>query len=125
MIHAFETMPNYLFEEKWKEVSDFWQKNFDKDVTDLNAILFVIGMREVGSPKPEFTKEEKIDLMHIAVCRLLSISGIYKLVGHDAEEWPIYEQTTEIPVLELNTQERMLKEHVIKYFAEEKIFESE
>ena len=42
---------------------------------DLEAILFLIGMQEYGQLKDKFTKEQKQDLMHVAVCLLLSQSS--------------------------------------------------
>lgn len=46
------------------------------DIPDLQAILFLVGIQELGRvPEGTFTKEEKRDLMHIAVCRLLSYEG--------------------------------------------------
>ena len=37
---------------------------------DLETILFLIGIQELGGIKEKFTKEQKQDLMHIAVCTL-------------------------------------------------------
>ncbi len=44
--------------------------NHDK-LPDLQSILFLIGIQELGFVQHEFTKEEKQDLMHVAVCALL------------------------------------------------------
>ena len=61
-----------------------------ESLPDLNAILFLVGIQELGRMKPNFTKEEKQDLMHIAVCRLLSEDGYYEFVGRDDDGWPHY-----------------------------------
>ena len=45
----------------------------------MEAILFLIGIQEVGDFRTKFTKEQKQDLMHVAVCSLLSPSGYYEL----------------------------------------------
>lgn len=115
-----------LFEEtefilKWSEVSRFWNEKFGK-TPDLNAILFLIGIREVGALKKEFKKEEKMDLMHVAICRILMPSGYYHLEGHDQDGWPVYTQIMEIPTFDIFTQERLLKEHVIQYFEAEQLW---
>ena len=73
---------------------------------DLNAILFLIGIRELGELKGEFTKEEKQDLMHIAICRLLSEEGYYQLEGHDQDGWPHWQATKTLPDLSLDEQEK-------------------
>ena len=50
---------------------------------DVEAILFLIGIQEIGNFRKKFSKEQKQDLMHVAVCSLLSQSGYYKIEGHD------------------------------------------
>jgi hypothetical protein len=59
---------------------------------DMDGVLFLIGIQEFGSGKQEFTKEQKQDLMHIAVCSLLAQSGYYVLDGYDEENWPHFTQ---------------------------------
>ena len=41
---------------------------------DMEAILFLIGLQETGFIKEKITKEQKQDLMHLAVCTLFSQS---------------------------------------------------
>ncbi|MBR9919826.1 MAG: hypothetical protein GYB31_03240 [Bacteroidetes bacterium] len=89
-----------------------------KDLPDLNAILFLIGVQELGRWKARFTKEEKQDLMHIAVCRLLSYDDYYVFKGRDADGWPHYEQVRPFKVKGVRDQSVVLKENVIRYFKE-------
>lgn len=86
------------------------------DLPDLNAILFLIGLQELGRWKTDLSKEEKQDLMHVAVCRLLSIQGVYEFKGRDQDGWPHWEQKEPIPSSGVKEQERLLKELVILYF---------
>lgn len=83
---------------------------------DLNGILFLIGIQEYGLHKKDFTKEEKQDLMHIAVCELLSQDGYYEFLGRDEEGWPHYEPLKRISTQGVENQEQLLKEKVIQYF---------
>lgn len=83
---------------------------------DLNAILLLIGIQELGRWKKGFSKEEKQDLMHIAVCRLLSYEDYYEFVGRDADGWPHWRQIREMRQLSLGAQERLLKGFVVRYF---------
>mgnify|MGYP003375321001 FL=1 len=55
---------------------------------DMNGVLLLIGIQELGKGRAEYSKEEKQDLMHIAVCTILMQSGYYLLEGHDDEGWP-------------------------------------
>jgi len=83
---------------------------------DMDGILFLIGIQELGSGKQEFSKEEKQDLMHIAVCTVLSPSGYYALEGTDEEGWPHFIQLKPLPELGLVEQENFLKDHILLYF---------
>ncbi len=111
--------------EEWEEnfayqrVRHLIQQKFDRPVLpDLNALLFLIGVQELGRWKQDFSKEEKQDLMHIAVCRLMSYDGHYTFVGRDDEGWPHYRLESKIPPQDLPEQERLLKEKIVRYFNE-------
>jgi hypothetical protein len=79
----------------------------------------LIGVNELGKmPRKKFSKEQKQDLMHIAVCTLLTQHGFYEFVGRDEEGWPHFNEVEKVPIKGMAEQERMLKECVINYFAE-------
>ncbi len=103
-------------------LEDRLRTQFGKEMT-MESILFLIGVRELGSGPREFTKEQKVDLMHIALCRLLSQSGYYELKGQDQEGWPHWELVKPLPSTDVFSQEFLLKEHILEYFEEEEIFE--
>lgn len=83
---------------------------------ELDGILLLIGVQELGSGKQDFSKEEKQDLMHIAVCTVLSPSGYYALEGRDEDGWPHFTQLKPLPVLAGVEQENFLKDHILLYF---------
>ncbi len=83
---------------------------------DMEAILFLIGIQEFGELRNKFTKEQKQDLMHIAVCSLLAQSGYYELEKVDDDGWPHFRQLKSLPVMELIEQENFIKDHVLLYF---------
>ncbi len=85
---------------------------------DLQGILFLIGIQELGVGGRSFSKSEKQDLMHIATCRLLSTYGYYELSGTDAEGWPHWKLVEKMPTLSLKEQDLLLKKSVINYFRE-------
>lgn len=72
----------------------------------------------IGSMEAEFSKEEKQDLMHIAVCRLLAYDGYFEFAGRDEDGWPHYRQVLEMPAQNTISQEKMLKTYAVKYFKE-------
>jgi hypothetical protein len=90
-----------------------------KKPKDLNEVLFLIGMQELGQGARRFSKEEKQDLMHIAICKVLSLAGYYELEGLDAQGWPHWKLIKKLPHFDLLEQEKLLKMHVIEYFDRE------
>ena len=62
------------------------------------------------------TKEQKQDLMHIAVCTLLAQSGYYIMEGLDEEGWPHFKQLKPMPDMNTFEQENFLKDHILLYF---------
>lgn len=108
---------------KWKKVLNFFEERFGKK-PDLNAILFIIGIRELGElPETKFTKEEKTHLMHIANCRVLSFSGYYRQTGVNSKGWPVWENNKTLPQMNIFEQENLLRQHIIEYFEHEEILE--
>ena len=85
---------------------------------DMDGILFLIGVQELGTGKQEYTKEQKQDLMHIAICTILAPSGYYALEGYDDEGWPHYNLAKPLPPYILIEQENFLKDHVLLYFSQ-------
>ena len=104
---------------EWLGIQHKLKERFNRSqLPDLNAVLFLIGIQELGRWKDEFSKEEKQDLMHIAVCRLMSIDGFYRFAGRDADGWPHYEKAKPIRIKGLDEQETLLKAKAVEYFRE-------
>ncbi|ANQ50491.1 hypothetical protein [Flammeovirga yaeyamensis] len=106
-------------ENDWNRLKIVLTQVIGKAPSDLNSILFMIGVQELGKgPKP-YSKEEKQDLIHIATCKVLSFSGFYSLEGLDKEGWPHWKLEKKIPSMDLAAQEKMMKLHILQYFKEE------
>jgi len=103
----------------WQELLNELEKNFGKKPKDLNAVLFIIGVQELGKGAKNFSKEEKQDLMHIAICKVLSLAGYYELEGIDGSGWPHWKLIKKLPHFDLLEQEKLLKMLVIEYFEKE------
>lgn len=102
-------------QSRWWALEEKLMARFGKK-PDMEAILFLIGIQEVGDFRTKFTKEQKQDLMHVAVCTLLSPSGYYELEMADEEGWPHYRQLKPLPVLNFTEQEQFMKDHILLYF---------
>ena len=102
---------------EWLKVRHFVKDSLGKDdLPTLNAVLLMIGVQELGRWKETFTKEEKQDLMHIAVCRLLSYDGFYEFVGRDGDGWPHWRNIKVVDEEGVKQQEQYLKLKIIQYF---------
>ncbi len=113
----FAAMEDWQLDFEWLKVRHLVKDQMGKDtLPDLQSILFLIGIQELGFLKDDFTKEEKQDLMHIAVCELLISDGYYTFVGRDEDGWPHYEPMANVEVEGVKQQEKLIKEKVIKYF---------
>jgi hypothetical protein len=106
-------------ERQWALLLNELENSIGKRPKDLNGVLFIIGMQELGRGAQRFSKEEKQDLMHIAICRVLSISGYYELEGTDKDGWPHWKPVKKLPRFDLLEQEKLLKMHVLDYFEQE------
>ena len=104
---------------RWEEVLKKIESIFGKRPNDLKAVLFIIGVHELGKGAKRFTKEEKQDLMHIALCKILSLAGYYELEGIDNEGWPHWKLVKQLPHLDMLDQEKLMKMYIIEYFEKE------
>ena len=106
-------------ERHWHRLLGEIEKLIGKKPKDLNGVLFIIGVQELGKGYRPFSKEEKQDLMHIGICRVLSPSGYYELTGSDKDGWPHWKMVKKLPHFDLLEQEKLLKMHVLEYFEKE------
>jgi hypothetical protein len=104
-------------QQRWWNLEAKLAERFGKK-PDMEAILFLIGMQETGFIKEKITKEQKQDLMHVAICSLLMPSGFYEPEGKDKDGWPHFRQLKTMPDMSPIEQENFLKDHVLLYFEE-------
>lgn len=108
--------------QQWEEVVTFVSNRFaDGDTLDLDAIIYIIGLQEFGKFQRRFKKDEKLDLMHIAICRLLEPYGYYEFDYQDEDGWPHYKVKEQLPPLKAGEQSILMKEAIVQYFVEKEI----
>lgn len=83
---------------------------------DIQAVLFLIGIQELGKGPMNLSKNEKIDVMHVAICTLLAPCGYYKYEGLDKEGWPHWEINEKLPPLQPEQQLLLIKQAIVDYF---------
>jgi hypothetical protein len=100
---------------RWWKLEEQLTERFGKK-PDLESVLFLIGIQELGDIKKKFSKEQKQDLMHLAVCTVLMPSGYYEISHVDEDGWPHFKQLKAMPELMPHEQEAFIKDHVLLYF---------
>ena len=105
--------------QRWATIVKKLSKQFaDGDTLDLDAIIYLIGIQELGQLHRKFKKDEKLNLMHIAICRLLEPYGYYEFEYFDDDGWPHYITKEELPTLKAGEQSVLMKEAIVNYFIE-------
>lgn len=108
--------------ERWENVVNILSNQFaEGDELDLDAIIYLIGVQELGKVKQTFKKDEKINLMHIAICRLLEPYGYYEFDFYDNDGWPHYKVKEELPPLKAGEQSVLMKEAIVHYFLDKEL----
>ena len=108
--------------ERWENVVQLLSTQFaEGDTLDLDAIIYLIGVQELGKVKQTFKKDEKIELMHIAICRLLEPYGYYEFEFFDNDGWPHYKVKEELPPLKAGEQSVLMKDAIVNYFLEREL----
>ncbi|MFB6307437.1 MAG: hypothetical protein ABEH43_10715 [Flavobacteriales bacterium] len=107
---------DFVLEKKFKDLLNDQTEKFGQEM-DLTGILFLIGVQELGKGPSKFNKQQKTELLHVAVCRLLEPYGYYEYEGRDQEGWPHYRRTETLPYLAENQQDHLIKEAILDYFS--------
>ena len=93
----------------------------DGEILNLDAIIYLIGVQELGKGAVEFQKDDKVNLLHIAICRLLEPFGYYEFDYFDEQGWPHYKTLEELPTLKAGEQTILMKEAIVFYFKEREL----
>ncbi len=114
---------NKTLKQDWELIQKKLSDRFaDGDVMNVDAIVYIIGVQELGKGYKKFQKDEKLELMHIAICRLLEPYGYYEFDYFDNEGWPHYKLVKELPFLKGGEQTVLLKQAIVNYFKNSEFF---
>ena len=103
--------------EHWETlVSKLSEQFADGDTLDLDAIIYLVGIQELSQLNNRFKKDEKVNLMHIAICKLLEPYGYYSFDYIDEDGWPHYTIKENLPPLKAGEQSVLMKEAIVHYF---------
>jgi len=101
--------------KKWNKLLLQLQNDISEDI-DFKGVLFLIGVQELQLGIKQFSKEEKQDVLHLAVCKLLTPFGYFKFEKVDEDGWPHWEELKPIKNLTGKQQDLLIKEAILAYF---------
>ena len=102
---------------KWNNLKTKLSVDFsDNEIINLDSIIFLIGLQELGQFQKRFNKQKKLEVIHIAVCKLLSDYGYYEFDYTDNDGWPHYKLIKKLPNLKAGEQTILMKKAIINYF---------
>ena len=105
--------------ERWALLVEKLSAQFsDGDPLEIDGIIYLVGVQELGNFHRSFKKDEKVNLMHIAICRLLEPYGYYDFDFFDEDGWPHYKVKEQLPPLKAGEQSVLMKEALVNYFLE-------
>jgi len=112
---------NEKLKQDWELIQTKISNQFaDGEKMEVDSIVYMIGVQELGKGYQKFKKDEKLELMHIAVCRLLEPYGYYEFDFFDKDGWPHYNLVKKLPFLKGGEQSVLLKQAIVNYFNEKK-----
>lgn len=104
-------------EDQWKKLILNLEVQFG-DGLDLQAVLMLIGVQELGKGYRKFNKDQKLEVLHIAICTLLEPYGYYKFEGQDEDGYPHWSTVENLPPLKPGQQSFLMKQSIIDYFSD-------
>lgn len=106
---------NTISDQEWQLILQKLQAKFGDDL-QMEGILFLIGVQELGKGYQKFSKDQKLDVLHIAISTLLEPFGYYEFLGRDEDGWPHWKRNEKLPPLKPMQQELLMKQAIKDYF---------
>lgn len=103
-------------EQRYKRLVAVLEREFG-DGLDLQGILMLVGVQELGKGYRKLNKDQKLEILHIALCTLLEPYGYYRFVGNDEDGYPHWELTESLPPLKPGQQAFLVKQSLLDYFS--------
>ena len=111
------TTRDQLLKDRWEKLVEVLTDKFsDGEPLDVEGILYLIGLQELGQIHRKFKKDDNVDLIHIGICTALEPFGYYRFDFFDEQGWPHFELTEELPPLKAGEQSVLMKEAIVEYF---------
>lgn len=110
---------NQKLKERWETLVSLLTERFSETETiDIEGILYLIGIQELGQIHKRFKKDDNVNIIHIGICSVLEPFGYYEFDYFDDEGWPHFKLVEELPPLKPGEQSVLMKDAIAHYFIE-------
>jgi hypothetical protein len=106
------------FNEQWETFLLKASKAFNV-MANYEFLLFIIGIQELGQGYKAYSKQEKMDLINLALSKLMTLNGMMVETGRDNEGWPTFEVVGDKKELLPSELDKVLKISMMAYFEKE------
>ncbi len=110
--------------ERWDQLLIVLTERFsDGEALDVEGVLYLIGLQELGQVHQKMKKDDNVNLIHIGICTVLEPYGYYRFDFFDKEGWPHFELLEELPPLKPGEQSILMKEALVEYFLKRELIQ--
>jgi len=110
--------------ERWDRLISILNERFsDGETIDVEGVLYLVGLQELGQIHQKMKKDDNINLIHIGICTVLEPYGYYRFDFYDEEGWPHFELLEALPNLKPGEQSILIKEALVGYFLKRELIQ--
>lgn len=115
---------NETLKIRWEKLTRQLTDQFsDGETIDVEGILYLIGVQEVGQLHKRFKKDDNVNLIHVGICTVLEPLGYYAFDYFDPDGWPHFKLLEPLPHLKPGEQSVLIKEAIVDYFIEKEVIQ--
>ena len=90
---------------------------------DIEGILYLVGMQELGQVHRKMKKDDNVNLIHVGICSILEPFGYYRFDYFDDDGWPHFQLLEPLPLLKSGEQSILIKEALVTYFLKRELIQ--
>lgn len=110
--------------DRWDHLVMILSERFsDGEALDVEGVLYLVGLQELGQVHRKMKKDDNVNLIHIGICTVLESYGYYRFDFFDDEGWPHFELVEELPSLKPGEQSVLMKEALVEYFLKRELIQ--
>lgn len=115
---------NEELKTRWENLVIILSNKFsDGKPLDVEGILYLVGLQELGQIHRKMKKDDNVNLIHIGICSVLEPYGYYRFDYYDEGGWPHFELLEPLPYLKPGEQTILMKDALVTYFLKRELIQ--